>query len=185
MTFPASVQRWRLLWLPASLIRRLSGQARDFSAWMGSSPSRTPAATRTGSAYQQTRRPLSAQPVHDPRARRDPLCQNPRYKASALAHGIAGAATHEGRGHRARQQDRQDGVGHDGQGRSAARTGRTRGVNEIPPTIRREVKVGTSEQHVMQSRSIRRSDNPKGPEHCRMRAIDRDLIRGGHMASGQ
>src|SRR5262245_28804045 len=23
-------------------------------------------------------------------------------------------------------------------------------------------------------------DNPHGPEHCRMRAFDRDLIRGGH-----
>ena len=32
----------------------------------------------------------------------------------------------------------------------------------------------------MQSRSIRRSGQPTGPEHCRMRAVDRDLIRGGH-----
>ena len=66
--------------------------------------------------YQQTRRSLSAQPVHDRCARRHPLCQNPWYQASALAHGVAGAATHEGYGDRARQQDRQDGVGDDGQG---------------------------------------------------------------------
>ena len=30
----------------------------------------------------------------------------------------------------------------------------------------------------MQSRSIRRSGQP--PTHCRMRGVDRDLIRGGH-----
>ena len=45
---------------------------------------------------------------------RHPLCQNPWHRASALAHGIAGAATDEGRGHRARQQDRQDGLGDHG-----------------------------------------------------------------------
>ena len=32
----------------------------------------------------------------------------------------------------------------------------------------------------MQSRSIRRSDNPLGPLHSRMRVSDRDLIRGEH-----
>ena len=64
--------------------------------------------------YQQTRRSLSAQPVHHRCARRDPLCQDPRHRASALAHSVAGAATHEGRGHRAGQQNRQDGVGDDG-----------------------------------------------------------------------
>src|SRR5690242_7023571 len=32
----------------------------------------------------------------------------------------------------------------------------------------------------MQSRSIRRSGHPFVPAHRRMRAIDRDLIRGGH-----
>jgi hypothetical protein len=57
---------------------------------------------------------LSAQSVHDRRLGCDPLCQNPWHQASALAHRVAGAATNEGRGHRARQQDRQDGVGDDG-----------------------------------------------------------------------
>jgi hypothetical protein len=32
----------------------------------------------------------------------------------------------------------------------------------------------------MQSRSIGDQDNPLVPLHCRMRAFDRDLIRGGH-----
>ena len=36
------------------------------------------------------------------------------------------------------------------------------------------------EQHVMQSRSIRRSGHPTCASACRMRAFDRDLIRGGH-----
>jgi hypothetical protein len=57
---------------------------------------------------------LSAQSVHDKRLGCDPLCQNPWHQASALAHRVAGAETNEGRGHRARQQDRQDGVGDDG-----------------------------------------------------------------------
>ena len=92
--------------------------------------------------YQQTRRSLSAQSVHDRRVRRGSLCQNPRYKASALAHGIAGAATHEGRGHRARQQDRQNDVGDHGQGRTLQGTGRACGLNEITPGIRRDVTVG-------------------------------------------
>ena len=52
------------------------------------------------------------------------------------------AATHEGRGYRTSQQDRQDGVGDDGQGRTLQRTSRTRGLNEITPDIRRDVKVG-------------------------------------------
>ena len=65
---------------------------------------------------QPQRRP--AQPVHDRRAGGDPLRQNPWHQASALAHCVADAATHEGRGHRARQQDRTDSVGDDGQGRT-------------------------------------------------------------------
>jgi hypothetical protein len=66
--------------------------------------------------YQQTRRSLSAQPVHDRRAGGDPLCQNPWHQTSALAHSVADAATHQGRGYRARQQNRTDGMGDHGQG---------------------------------------------------------------------
>ena len=44
---------------------------------------------------------------------------------------------------RACQQDRQNGLGHDGQGRAIQRTRRTRGVIEIAlGIIRRDVKVG-------------------------------------------
>src|SRR5271166_3911117 len=37
-----------------------------------------------------------------------------------------------------------------------------------------------TKQHVMQSRSIRRSGQPTSASASRMRAFDRDLIRGGH-----
>jgi Protein of unknown function (DUF3300) len=88
--------------------------------------------------YQQTRRSLSARLVYDRCARRHPLRQNPWHQASALAYSVADAATHKGRCHRACQQDRKNGVGDHGQGR----TRRTGGVNEITPGIRRDVKVG-------------------------------------------
>ena len=116
---------------------------RDFSAWIGLVPKQNSSGgkDRLGN-IKQTRRSLSAQLVHYWRTRRGPLCQDPWHQASALAHRVADAATHEGRSYRARQQDRQDGVGDDGQGRTLQRTGRSRGVNEIAPGIRRDVKVG-------------------------------------------
>ena len=92
--------------------------------------------------YQQARRSLSAQPVHRRSTRRHSLCQDPRHKASALADGIAGAETDQGGRHRARQQDRQDGLGLDGQGRALQGTRRACGVNVVAPVIRRDVKVG-------------------------------------------
>src|SRR5664279_2426227 len=103
---------------------------------------------------------ISFRSVHGRGARRHPLCQDPWHQASALAHGIVGAASDEGRRHRACQQDRADGLGYDGQKRALQRTRRTCGVNEIAPDTRRDVKVGKGEQHVMQSRSIRRSGQP-------------------------
>ena len=62
--------------------------------------------------------------------------------------------------HRTRQQARQNGLGDDGQGRTLQRTRRACGVNEIAPGIRRDVEGWEGEQHVMQSRSIRRSGQP-------------------------
>jgi len=77
---------------------------RDFSA-LDRARAEAELERRKGQArqYQQTRRSLSAQPVHDWCARRHPLCQDPWHRASALAHSVAGAATHDGRSHRARQ----------------------------------------------------------------------------------
>jgi hypothetical protein len=51
-------------------------------------------------------------------------------------------------------------MGDDDQGRALQGTCRIGSVNEIPPATRRDVKVGKGEQHVMQSRSFRRSGQP-------------------------
>src|SRR6266404_8331895 len=115
---------------------------------------------RQARQHQQTRRSLSAQLVHSRCARRDPLCEAPRYQASAVAYGVVGAAAHQSCRHRACQQDGPNGLGNDDQGRALQGTRRTRGVKEIASSIRRDVTVGKGEQHVMQSRSIRRSGQP-------------------------
>ncbi len=83
--------------------------------------------------HQQARRPLSARPVHRRRARGHSLRQDPWHQTSALAHRIIGAATDQSCRHRACQQDRQNGLGHAGQGRTLSRTRRACGVNEIAP----------------------------------------------------
>ena len=57
-------------------------------------------------------------------------------------YSIAGAAPHQGRRHRACQQDRPDGMGDHGQGRAREGTRRACGINEIAPDNRRDVKVG-------------------------------------------
>ena len=89
---------------------------RNFSAWIGLVPKQHSSGGK-GKArqHQQTGRSLSAQPVHGGRASCHPLCQDPWDQTSALACGIVGAAAHQGRCDRARQQDRKNGVGHDGQ----------------------------------------------------------------------
>jgi transposase len=112
---------------------------RDFSAWIGLVPTQNSSGgkERLGNIGKRGDRYLRSL-----RAGRDPLCQNPRHQASALAHGIAGAAAHKGRRDRACQQDRTDGLGHDGQVRAVQGTRFARGVNDIAPGIRRDVKVG-------------------------------------------
>ena len=89
---------------------------RNFSAWIDWASSEAALKRGQGQArqYHQARRSLSAQLVHRRCPRRDPLCQDQWHPASALACGIAGAKADQGRRHRARQQDRQNGLGHDG-----------------------------------------------------------------------
>jgi hypothetical protein len=65
--------------------------------------------------YQQTRRSLSAQLVDDRGACRHPVRQNPRHQASPLARGVVGATADKGGGHCACEQDRENGLGVDGQ----------------------------------------------------------------------
>jgi len=68
--------------------------------------------------------------------------QDPWHQTSALAHGLAGETADEGCGYRARQQNRPNGLGHDGQGRAIQGTRRACAINEIAPDNRRDVKVG-------------------------------------------
>ena len=86
--------------------------------------------------------------------------KNSWHHTSALAHGFAGTAAYQGCGYRARQQDRPNGLGHDRQGASDTRNpSRLRDErNRAGQLARREGWEG--EQHVMQSRSIRRSGQP-------------------------
>ena len=71
-----------------------------------------------------------------------PLVGELGLKPPAALNGIVSAAADQGRRHRARQQDRQNGLGDDGQGRALQRTRRACGVNQIALDIRHDVKVG-------------------------------------------
>ena len=115
---------------------------RDFSASIGLVPKQNSSAAGAAWQYQQARGSLSAQPVHDWSTCCHPLREDPWHQAPPLAHRVARAATHQGRGHCARQQARSDGVGDNGEGRAIQRTRLARGVNEIASDIRRDVKVG-------------------------------------------
>ena len=107
---------------------------RDFSAWVGLVPKQNSSGGKQKlGSISKARRPLFAQPVHRRRARRDPLRQDPRNRTSALAHRVIDAATDQNRRYRACQQDRQNGLGPDGQGRTLSRTRRACRVNEIAP----------------------------------------------------
>src|SRR5262249_20923507 len=114
---------------------------------------------------------LSAGLVRGRRVRRDPLCQDPWHQASALAHSIAGTATHQSRRDRVCQQAGPDGVGDDGYWRALQLSGLAEGLTRS----RRHpawYEGWEDEQHVKQ--------NPLVPLHSRMRGFDRDLIRGKH-----
>ena len=65
-------------------------------------------------------------------------------------------------------------LGDDGQRRAIQRTRRACGVTEITPDIWRDVKVGESEQHVMQSRV----DPAIRTTHLCHRIIECDLLTG-------
>jgi hypothetical protein len=77
-----------------------------------------------------------------------------------MANSIIGTAAYQGRSHRTRQQDRAHGLGDNDQGRALQGTRRTSGVKRITSKHRRDVNGWEGEQHVMQSRSTRRSGQP-------------------------
>jgi len=151
---------------------------RNFSAWIGLVPKQHSSGgkDRLGSISKQGDRYLRSLFVAGALAViRYAKIHGTKHRP--LAHGVVRAASDEGRRHRACQQDCAHGLGHDGQGRALQATRCAGGVNEIAPDSRRDVKVGRAEQHVMQSRSIRRSGQPTCAIDCRMRGFDRDLIR--------
>ncbi len=92
---------------------------RDFSAWIGLVPKQNSSGgkdrlgniSKRGDRYLRSLFTAGALAVIR-------LRQDPWHQTSALAYRATGAATYEGRGHRARQQDRQvDGsLGDDGKG---------------------------------------------------------------------
>ena len=92
---------------------------RDFSAWIGLVPKQNSSGgkERLGNISKRGDRYLRSL-FTNWSTRCHPLRKDPWHAASALAHVVASAATHQGRRHRARQQARQDGLGHDGQGRA-------------------------------------------------------------------
>ena len=128
---------------------------RSFSAWIGLVPKQHSSGGKDKlGRYQQARRSLSAQPVHRRRTSRDPLCQDPRHPASTLADGIIGAAADQGRRHRTRQQDRQNGLGHDGEGLSAASRARRTSRRE------RRMALGSRDDARLGGRNRRRNAEP-------------------------
>ena len=89
---------------------------RNFSAWIGLVPKQHSSGgkDRLGSISKQGDRYLRS--LFTAGAGAHPLCQDPWHQASALARGVAGSPANQGRRDRACQQDRQNGLGHDGQG---------------------------------------------------------------------
>ena len=122
---------------PASLIRRHSdqpGTSRPGSGWCRSS---TRARAKTGPAVSANK----AIAICAACSRLAPLPSSvmPRSKEPSIDLGSQHCWLG---GDRTGEQDRQNGVGHDGQGRALQGTRRASGVTEIRPAIRRDVKVG-------------------------------------------
>ena len=115
---------------------------RDFSAWIGLVPKQNSSGGKDSSAASASE--AIAICAACSRLEHSPSSAMRRSMAPGIGRGShrCCAAAHQGRRHRARQQDRADGLGHDGQGRALQGTRRASGVNEIAPNIRRDVKVG-------------------------------------------
>jgi hypothetical protein len=87
--------------------------------------------TDPGDLIEPLARLIGAVPGHDPPVKLQDLgFQHPQLgaEASPLAHRVAGPAADQGRRDRPGEQDRQNGVGHDGQGRALQGTRRAGGV---------------------------------------------------------
>src|SRR2546430_14499048 len=85
---------------------------RDFSAWIGLVPKQYSSGGRDKLGNISKRGDRYLRSLFTADAGGDPLCQDPWHETSALADGLVGAAAHQGRFDRARQQ----GCEHDCQG---------------------------------------------------------------------
>jgi len=92
-----------------------------------------------------------------------------RHDARLGNRPVRATFSHQGCRHRTRQQDRQNGLGHDGQGRVLQRTRRACDVNEIALDVQREGWGGRT------ARNAEPVDPAIGlvPVHHRIRAFDR------------
>ena len=97
---PGSAPWWQPPWSRVLLTPELF-QGVTSRPGLASSPNSTQVGARSGSAASVN--PLSAQPVRGWSTRPHPLRQDPWHPASALAHGVVGPATDQGRRHCARQ----------------------------------------------------------------------------------
>ncbi len=129
---------------------------RDFSAWIGTR-SQTEFERRQSEArrHQPTRRSLFAFALLYGRACRYPLREDSRHHASAMARELACPATSKGRCNRARQQARQNGLGHDGQRRMLSRT---HCPGAISPDQSDKVRPATASKNGWKGRTARHAE---------------------------
>ena len=159
MIVPASVRRWPLHWLPPLLTQGPSDQRAISRPGLGWCRSSTRAGGRTGSAVSASKAMAICAACSWPA--RSPSSAMPRsmVQAPALAHGIIGTEADQGRRHRARQQHRTDGLGHDGARRAL------QGVEVVAGGVavssrQKVIRNWRGHNDVMQTRSFRGSGKP-------------------------
>jgi hypothetical protein len=138
----------------------LSDRGATSQPGLGSLRGSTRVGGKSGSAVSANRVIAICGACSWPGLRRHPLCQDPRHRASPLVHGVVRPTAEWVAAIALANKDRADGLGHDGQGRALQMTSSTCAVKEIASNHRRHVKVWEGQQHVIQSRSIRRSGQP-------------------------
>ena len=145
----------------------------------GSCRSRTPAAARSGWAGSPSRAIATCGQMLVVGALAVIRYAERHGTRAALARAADGAANHQGRRRRARQQDRPDGLGDHDQRRALSGAGAA-GRIEIRRPLRR-TSLGRATKDVMRSAGrTGRRENPLAPERLRARAFGRDPLRGGH-----
>jgi Transposase IS116/IS110/IS902 family len=91
--------------------------ARQFATWVGLVPKQRSSGGKE-KLHQQARRSLPERSVYGRGARGHQIRQDPWHRTPSMALSVAGPATSQGCRRRLGEQDRQNGLGHDGQGRA-------------------------------------------------------------------